>query len=81
MSWLDPDRWWSFIEPKIDRGRAWPLLVAIAVGGGFVMACATEIGVRHFNTDWHEVAGYSAQPNRSWGPFAALWIVASQVTR
>ena len=77
MRWFDSDRWWSFIEPKLDHGPALPLLIATALGGGLVIALATEIGVRHFNTDWHYVAGYSMQRDRDWSAFIALWIIAA----
>lgn len=75
--WFDANRWWDFIEPKLERRRVLPLLIAIALVGGLVIALATEIGVRYFNTDWHYVAGYSAQAKRSWAPFFALWTVAA----
>lgn len=77
MSWLDPERWWNLVEPKLDDGRALPYLIATALGGGLLIALATEIGVRYFNTDWHYVAGYSTQRNRGWSAFVALWIVAA----
>jgi hypothetical protein len=77
VSWFDPDRWWNLVEPKLDDGRLLPYLIATALGGGLLIALASEIGVRYFNTDWHYVAGYSTQPNRGWSTFVALWIVAA----
>lgn len=74
---FNPDAWWDFIEPKIERGNAPLLLCALAIIGGLFVALATEIGVRNFNTDWNYVAGYGAQPNRGWTAFVALWAVAA----
>ncbi|MGH6608786.1 MAG: hypothetical protein ACRECQ_00870 [Burkholderiaceae bacterium] len=75
--WLDADAWWDFIEPKLDAGRAVPIVAVIALVGGLIIATATEIGVRIFNTDWNYVAGYTAQGNRGWQPFFALWAIAA----
>lgn len=72
---FDPEAWWDFIEPKIDHGGALPLLCALALGGGLVIALATEIGIRIFNTDWNYVAGYGMQRDRGWAPFFTLWAV------
>ncbi len=77
MTLLEPDAWWDFIEPKLDRGQALPILLAVALAGGLNIAAATEIGVRNFNTDWNYVAGYGMQPDRGWAPFLALWAVAA----
>lgn len=74
---FDPEKWWSCIEPKLDKGGALPILLAIALAGGLNIALATEIGVRNFNTDWHYVAGYGLQPDRGWAPFLGLWAVAA----
>lgn len=52
-------------------------LVVVAVLGGLVVAAATEIGVRSFNTDWNYVAGYTPQPDRGWAPFVTLALSAA----
>lgn len=74
---LEPARLWQAVGRRHDRPRAVAALVALAALGGLVVACATEIGVRHFNTDWHPVAGYSARGPRGWTPFFMLWATAT----
>ncbi len=45
----------------------------LALAGSFVVAVASEIGVRFFNTDWDSTFGYAVQRDRGWQPFFALW--------
>ncbi len=77
IRWFDPDSWWDFIEPKLDQRHVLPMLLGVALVGGFGIALATEIGVRIFNTDWNYVAGYGMQRDRGGAPFLALWGIAA----
>jgi len=74
---LEPEWMWR----RVTRRRAHPgwiwMPVAVAVVGGLVVAVATEIGVRLFNTDWNYVAGYSVQLDRGWRPLLVLWLAAT----
>ena len=69
----DPELWWDAIEPVLGDRRLTIALVLLAVVGALGVAIASEIGVRVFNTDWDAMFGYTAQPNRGWQPFVALW--------
>lgn len=74
---FEPERVWLWAARQRTRpGWIWTP-VAVAVVGGFVVAVATEIGVRVFNTDWNFVAGYSVQPDRGWKPLLVLWLAAA----
>ena len=76
-SLFDPDRLWQWVEARRGRpGWFWTPL-AMAIVGGLIVAIATEIGVRVFNTDWNYVAGYTAQRDRGWMPVLVLWLAAS----
>ena len=74
---LEPAALWQWIARQRADPRFVAMLVAVAVLGGFVVAVATEIGVRVFNTDWNYVAGYTPQPDRTWGPLLMLWAMAA----
>ena len=77
ISLFEAERAWQWAARRRTRpGWIWTL-VAIAIVGGLVVAAATEIGVRVFNTDWNYVAGYSAQPERGWKPMLMLWLAAT----
>ncbi|HET9024628.1 MAG TPA: hypothetical protein VFN64_08650 [Burkholderiaceae bacterium] len=74
---FEPEQLWQWVaRRRVRPGWVWTP-VAVAVVGGLVVAAATEIGVRLFNTDWYSVAGYTAQPERGWGPLLALWLSAT----
>ncbi len=74
---FEPSALWNRVRVYIARRDALVGLLALSVFGGLIVASATEIGVRHFNTDWNYVAGYSVQRNRSWLEFVQLWLAAS----
>lgn len=69
----DPDAWWDAIEPLLGDRRLTIALIFLALTGSLVVAVASEIGVRIFNTDWDSVLGYAVQLDRGWQPFVALW--------
>lgn len=76
-SLLEPDAVWRWVERR-RRGPRWlATTFAVALLGGLLVAVVTEIGVRFFNSDWNSVAGYTAQPHRTWGPMLTLWLMAS----
>lgn len=74
---LEPEPVWRWVARRRERPGWLATLVAVAVAGGLVVAVATEIGVRVFNTDWSFVAGYSVQPDRGWQPLLTLWLAAT----
>lgn len=74
---FEPARLWEWAAFRRGRPGAVAALVLIAVLGGLAVAAATEIGVRAFNTDWNQVAGYTRQPNRGWAPFVTLTLAAT----
>jgi hypothetical protein len=74
---LEPARLWSAVARRRDAPHAAAALVALALLGGLVVAGATEIGVRHFNVEWHAVAGYPVPVHRGWVQFAMLWASAA----
>jgi hypothetical protein len=75
---FEPEQVWRWVARRRRTRRGWLLTpVAVAVVGGLVVATATEIGVRLFNTDWNYVAGYSVQPDRGWKPMLVLWLAAT----
>jgi hypothetical protein len=76
-SLFEPSAVWQWVARRRGDPRAAASLVAIAAAGGFGVAAATEIGVRHFNTDWNYVAGYNAHAGRGWAPFVLLWAAAT----
>lgn len=69
----DPEIWWDAIEPLLGDRRLTIALVVLALLGSLLVAVASEIGVRVFNTDWDNTFGYATQRNRGWQPFFALW--------
>jgi hypothetical protein len=75
--WLEPAPLWE----RVARWRGRPgfvvALVALALLGGVLVAAATEVGVRWFNTDWNRVAGYTATRDRGWLPFVGLALTAT----
>jgi hypothetical protein len=74
---FEPEAVWQWAaRRRTHAGWMWTL-VAIAVVGGLVVAAATEIGVRVFNTDWNYVAGYSVPFERGWRPMLLLWLAAT----
>ena len=73
MKKFDPEAWWDAIEPLLGDRRLTLALSALALAGALVVAVASEIGVRVFNTDWNNTFGYAVQRNRDWQPFFALW--------
>ena len=73
MKQFDPEAWWDAIEPLLGDRRLTLALIVLALAGSFVVAVASEIGVRVFNTDWNNTFGYAVQRNRGWQPFFALW--------
>jgi hypothetical protein len=76
---FEPERVWRWVaRRRTQPGWVW-VPVAVAVAGGLVVAVATEIGVRVFNTDWNFVAGYSVQPGRGWKPLLVLWLTATSL--
>jgi hypothetical protein len=74
---FDPDPLWQWVAARLDRPAWIRTPLAVAALGGLVVAAATELGVRVFNTDWNYVAGYSAQPERGLGPMAGVWLAAA----
>jgi hypothetical protein len=74
---FEPSSLWAWVRRRLDQRFALAWLLAIAAAGGLVVAVATEIGVREFNTDWNYVAGYSVQAGRGAGPFMLLWAIAA----
>lgn len=74
---LEPVRVWGVVAHRRGRRGAVAYVLALAASGGLLVATATEVGVRNFNTDWHVVAGYSAQAGRGWLPFLMLWASAT----
>ena len=71
---VDPEMWWTAIEPLLGERRLTIALIVLALAGSFVVAVASEIGVRVFNTGWDNTLGYSLQRDRGWPPFLALWL-------
>ena len=69
----DPEAWWGAIEPLLDDRRLTIALILLALLGSFVVATASEIGIRVFNTSWDNTLGYAVQLDRGWRPFVALW--------
>ena len=69
----DPEAWWDAIEPLLGERRLTILLIFLALTGSFVVAVASEIGVRVFNTGWDNTFGYATQRDRGWQPFFTLW--------
>jgi hypothetical protein len=69
----DPEAWWDAIEPLLGTRRLTIALMLLALTGSFIVATASEIGIRVFNTSWDDTLGYSVQPNRGWLSFFALW--------
>src|SRR5829696_4631034 len=69
---LEP--WWVAIERQLGDRRLTISLLVIAASGALVIAVACEVGIRVFNTDWNQVFGYTAQPNRGAAPFFTLWV-------
>lgn len=76
-SLFEPERVWQWAARRRTHPGWIGTLVAVAVAGGLIVAAATEIGVRVFNTDWNYVAGYSVQPERGWKPMLVLWLAAT----
>ncbi|HEX5639771.1 MAG TPA: hypothetical protein VFX81_08220 [Burkholderiaceae bacterium] len=74
---LEPVPLWEWAARRRGHPGFAVALVALAALGGLVVAAATEIGVRWFNTDWNHVAGYTPQPDRGWAPFATLALAAT----
>jgi hypothetical protein len=72
---FEPVELWDVVARRLERPDALLHLILLAVLGSGGIALASEIGVRIFNTDWHRIAGYSTQPNRSWTSFFTLWAV------
>lgn len=69
----DPDIWWDTFERHLGDSRLPIALLALAITGALVIAAASEIGIRCFNTEWNFAFGYSVQRDRGWEPFFALW--------
>jgi len=76
-SLLEPDGLWAWAQRRRGRPGWLAVTVAVALAGGLLVAVVTEIGVRHFDSNWNRVAGYTAQPDRTWGPMLTLWLMAS----
>ncbi|MGZ8272653.1 MAG: hypothetical protein ACXW2G_08535 [Burkholderiaceae bacterium] len=74
---FEPAPLWEWVARRRSRPGFVVALVVVAMFGGLIVAAATEIGVRWFNTDWHYVAGYTPQPGRGWAPFATLALSAA----
>ena len=70
----DPEMWWDAIEPVLGDRRLTVALIVLALAGSFVVALASEIGIRVFNTGWDNTLGYSLQRDRGWLPFFSLWL-------
>ncbi len=69
----DPEAWWDAIEPLLDDRRLTIALFVLALAGALVVAVASEIGVRFFNTAWDNTFGYAVQQDRGFAPFFSLW--------
>jgi hypothetical protein len=80
LALFEPAHVWSWVRLRLAHRLALPWLLATAVAGGLVVATATEVGVRVFNTDWNYVAGYTAQVDRGAGPFVLLWATAASLS-
>lgn len=74
---FEPAALWAWVAARRSRPRFVVELIAVAILGGLVVATATEIGVRSFNTDWNQVAGYTSEQERGWGPFVTLALAAT----
>lgn len=74
---LEPAALWEWIARRRGHPGFVVRLIVVAAIGGLVVAVATEIGVRWFNTDWNQVAGYTPQPDRGWAPFVTLALSAT----
>lgn len=74
---LEPTPLWQWVARRRGHPGFVVALVVVALLGGLVVAAATEIGVRWFNTDWNYVAGYTAQPGRGSAPFVTLALAAT----
>ena len=70
----DPEAWWSAIEPLLGDRRLTIALLVLATIGSLVVAVASEIGIRVFNTAWDSTFGYGIQRDRGWQPFLTLWV-------
>ena len=57
----DPEAWWDAIEPLLGDRRLTIALIFLALAGSFVVATASEIGIRVFNTNWDNTFGYAVQ--------------------
>ena len=76
-SLFEPERVWQWAARRRTQSGMALDAGGRRVVGGLVVAAATEIGVRVFNTDWNYVAGYSVQPDRGWKPMLVLWLAAT----
>ena len=77
MTLLEPEPVWRWVARRRKQRGISPLRLGTAALGGLVVAGFTEIGVRHFTTDWNLVAGYSVERGRGWQSFALLWLMAA----
>ena len=74
---FEPAALWEWAVRRRARPGFVVVLIVVAVLGGLVVGAATEIGVRSFNSDWNEVAGYTRQQDRGWAPFVTLVLAAT----
>jgi len=73
LSLLEPDALWANVQRRLQRREFMGWLLLVPVLGGLGIALASEIGVRHFNLQWHPVFGYSARPDTDGTRFLMLW--------
>ena len=74
---FEPAALWKWVAARRSHRLFIVGLIVVAMLGGLLVAAATEIGVRSFNTGWNAVAGYREEPERGWGPFVTLALAAT----
>lgn len=73
MSPFEPDALWAALERRLQQRGFLGWLLFVPALGALAVALASEVGVRHFSTQWHPVFGYSARPDSEGSRFLLLW--------
>lgn len=74
MSLFDTAALWQRVARRLQRPGLPFWLLAIAPLGALGVTLAAELGVRHFNSDWNAVLGYSARPDSDGRRALLLWL-------
>lgn len=73
MSLFEPDALWVAVKGRLQQRDFLGWLLLVPALGALGVALASELGVRHFNAQWHPVFGYSARPDSEGARFLVLW--------